>query len=235
MFSLIDIRAGYGEFKVLHGVSMALKEKTLVSLIGSNGAGKSTLLKAISGLIKIDSGKILYRDQDLARIPAYEIARMGIVQVPEGRKIFTNMTVEENLLVVATTRSVRRSREETLEELFSIFPILKQRLKQRAGTLSGGEQQMLAIARALTIKPELLMFDEPSLGLAPVVTKEVFRIIERLYREQGITVLLVEQNVKAALNLSSYGYALENGTIVLEGPSQELLNNPETKKAYIGG
>ena len=231
----MDVRAGYGEFKVLHGVSMSLKEKSIVSIIGSNGAGKSTLLKAISGLIKIDSGKILFKGRDLAEIPAYDIARMGIVQVPEGRKLFSKMTVEENLLLALSSKSAKSERDETLREVFGIFPVLKDRLKQRAGTLSGGEQQMLAIARAITIKPELLMLDEPSSGLAPVITQDVFRVIGLLNKERGITVLLVEQNVTAALNLSDYGYVLENGKMALEGTSQDLLNNVETKKAYIGG
>jgi branched-chain amino acid transport system ATP-binding protein len=231
----MDVRAGYGEFKVLHGVSMSLKEKSIVSIIGSNGAGKSTLLKAISGLIKIDSGKILFKGRDLGEIPAYTIARMGIVQVPEGRKLFSKMTVEENLLLALSSKSAKSERDETLREVFGIFPVLKDRLKQRAGTLSGGEQQMLAIARAITIKPELLMLDEPSSGLAPVITQDVFRVIGLLNKERGITVLLVEQNVTAALNLSDYGYVLENGKMALEGTSQELLNNVETKKAYIGG
>ncbi len=231
----MDVRAGYGEFKVLHGVSMSLKEKSIVSIIGSNGAGKSTLLKAISGLIKIDSGKILFKGRDLGEIPAYTIARMGIVQVPEGRKLFSKMTVEENLLLALSSKSAKSERDETLREVFGIFPVLKDRLKQRAGTLSGGEQQMLAIARAITIKPELLMLDEPSSGLAPVITQDVFRVIGLLNKERGITVLLVEQNVAAALNLSDYGYVLENGKMALEGTSQELLDNVETKKAYIGG
>jgi branched-chain amino acid transport system ATP-binding protein len=231
----MDVRAGYGEFKVLHGVSMSLKEKSIISIIGSNGAGKSTLLKAISGLIKIDSGKILFKGQDLGEIPAYDIARMGIVQVPEGRRIFSKMTVEENLLLVLNSKSAKSERGETLREVFGLFPVLKERLKQRAGTLSGGEQQMLAIARALTIKPQLLMLDEPSSGLAPVITQDVFRVIGLLNKERGITVLLVEQNVMAALNLSDYGYVLENGKMALEGTSQDLLDNVETKKAYIGG
>ena len=235
MFELMDVRAGYGEFKVLHGVSMSLKEKSIISIIGSNGAGKSTLLKAISGLIKIDSGKILFKGQDLGEIPAYDIARMGIVQVPEGRRIFSKMTVEENLLLVLNSKSAKSERGETLREVFGLFPVLKERLKQRAGTLSGGEQQMLAIARALTIKPQLLMLDEPSSGLAPVITQDVFRVIGLLNKERGITVLLVEQNVMAALNLSDYGYVLENGKMALEGTSQDLLDNVETKKAYIGG
>jgi branched-chain amino acid transport system ATP-binding protein len=235
LFELMDVRAGYGEFKVLHGVSMSLKEKSIISIIGSNGAGKSTLLKAISGLIKIDSGKILFKGQDLGEIPAYDIARMGIVQVPEGRRIFSKMTVEENLLLVLNSKSAKSERGETLREVFGLFPVLKERLKQRAGTLSGGEQQMLAIARALTIKPQLLMLDEPSSGLAPVITKDVFRVIGLLNKERGITVLLVEQNVMAALNLSDYGYVLENGKMALEGTSQNLLDNVETKKAYIGG
>ena len=235
MFELMDVRAGYGEFKVLHGVSMSLKERDIISILGSNGAGKSTLLKAISGLIKIDSGKILFKGRDLAEMRAYNIARMGIVQVPEGRKLFSRMTVEENLLLALSPKATKGERDETLREVFKIFPVLRNRLKQGAGTLSGGEQQMLAIARALTIKPELLMLDEPSSGLAPVITQDVFRVIGLLHQERGITVLLVEQNVMAALNLSNYGYILENGRITLQGTSQDLLNNVETKKAYIGG
>jgi branched-chain amino acid transport system ATP-binding protein len=235
LLSLVDVSGGYGEFKVLHGVSISLEQGAMVSLIGSNGAGKSTLLKAVSGLIRIDSGKILFGEQDLTRMAAYKIAQLGIVQVPEGRKIFSKMTVEENLLIVVGPKSDKKNRAQTLEGIFEIFPKLKERLKQRAGTLSGGEQQMLAIGRALTIRPEVLMFDEPSLGLAPVLTQELYRIIDRLNKEQRISILLVEQNVKAALTLSDYSYVLENGRIALEGPSRDLLNNVETKQAYIGG
>jgi branched-chain amino acid transport system ATP-binding protein len=235
LFELIDIHAGYGEFKVLHGVSLSLEERTIVSLIGSNGAGKSTLLKAISGLIKIDSGKILFNSDDLTQIPSYEITQLGIVQVPEGRRIFSKMTVEENLLVVVRSQLAKRHRDETLRQVFGIFPILEERFKQRAGTLSGGEQQMLAVARALMAKPKLLMLDELSSGLAPLITKELFGVIRRLNKDQGIAVFLVEQNIKEALNLADLGYVLENGKITLKGTGQELLNNEETKKAYIGG
>jgi branched-chain amino acid transport system ATP-binding protein len=235
LFDLIDVHAGYGEFKVLHGVSMSFGQRSIISLIGSNGAGKSTLLKTISGLIKIDSGKILFDSFDLTKIPSYEITQMGIVQVPEGRRIFSKMTVEENLLVVIRSELAKRHRGETLKQVFGIFPILEERFKQRAGTLSGGEQQMLAVARALMAKPKLLMLDELSSGLAPLITKELFGVIRRLNREQGITIFLVEQNIKEALTLSDLGYVLENGKIALKGTGQELLNNEETKKAYIGG
>jgi branched-chain amino acid transport system ATP-binding protein len=235
LFELIDINAGYGEFKVLHGVTMSVEERNIVSLIGSNGAGKTTLLKTISGLVKVDSGKIFFNSCDLTQIPSYEITQMGIVQVPEGRRIFSKMTVEENLLVVVRSKLAKRHQNETLRQVFGIFPILEERFKQRAGTLSGGEQQMLAVARALMAKPELLMLDELSSGLAPLIAKELFNVIRRLNKDQGITIFLVEQNIKEALNLSDFGYVLENGKIVLRGTGQELLNNEETKKAYIGG
>jgi branched-chain amino acid transport system ATP-binding protein len=235
LFELIDINAGYGEFKVLHGVTLSVEERNIVSLIGSNGAGKTTLLKTISGLVKPNSGKILFKGSDLTQIPAYEITQMGIVQVPEGRRIFSKMTVEENLLVVVRSELAKRHHRETLRQVFGIFPILKERFRQRAGTLSGGEQQMLAVGRALMAKPELLMIDELSSGLAPLITKEIFSVIRRLNKEQEMTVLLVEQNIREALSLSNYGYVLENGKIVLKGTGEQLLNNEETKKAYFGG
>jgi branched-chain amino acid transport system ATP-binding protein len=235
LFELIDIKAGYGEFKVLHGVTLSVEERNIVSLIGSNGAGKTTLLKTISGLVKTNSGKILFKDRDLTQIPAYEITQMGIVQVPEGRRIFSKMTVEENLLVVVRSELAKRHQRETLRQVFGIFPILEERFRQRAGTLSGGEQQMLAVARALMAKPELLMIDELSSGLAPLIIKEIFGVIRRLNKEQEMTVLLVEQNIREALSLSNYGYVLENGKIALKGTGEELLNNAETQKAYFGG
>jgi branched-chain amino acid transport system ATP-binding protein len=235
LFELMDVTAGYGEFKVVHGVSLSLEEKSIVSLIGSNGAGKTTLLKTISGLVKVDSGKIVFKGRDLTQVPAHEIAQMGVVQVPEGRKIFSKMTVEENLLVVVTSKMARQHRQETLQQVFEVFPRLKERFRQRAGTLSGGEQQMLAVARALMGKPEILMLDELSSGLAPLIVKELFGIIRQLNKNQGVTVFLVEQNIREALSLSDFGYVLENGRIALKGTGQDLLNNEQTKKAYIGG
>jgi branched-chain amino acid transport system ATP-binding protein len=235
LFELTDVTAGYGEFKVVQGVSMTLEEKSIVSLIGSNGAGKTTLLKTISGLVKVESGKILFKGQDLTQVPAHEIAQMGVVQVPEGRRIFSKMTVEENLLVVVTSKLAKQHRMETLRQVFEIFPRLKERFKQRAGTLSGGEQQMLAVARALMGKPEFLMLDELSSGLAPLIVKELFGIVRQLNKDKGVTVFLVEQNIREALSLSDFGYVLENGRIALKGTGWELLNNEQTKKAYIGG
>ena len=209
----------------------------IVSIIGANGAGKSTLLKAISGLMKIDKGRILYKDRDIAGLSANRIVGLGISQVPEGRQIFAHLTVLDNIHLGAYLYFKRRNRIEINEKvkgIYEIFPVLEKRSKQIAGTLSGGEQQMLAIARALMARPELLLLDEPSMGIAPLIVREIFHVIKQL-NETGTTVLLVEQNARAALKIAHYSYVIERGEIVLEGLAGELLHNPKVKEVYLGG
>lgn len=233
MLEVKSLRAGYGEVTVLHDVSIEVGEGSIVSIVGANGAGKSTLINAISGLVRPTGGSIVYEGVDLLSVPNYDVVRRGVVQVPEGRKLFASMTVYENLMLGATHPRARDDKELTLRQVFELFPRLQERRKQMAGTLSGGEQQMLAIGRALMSKPRLLMLDEPSLGLAPRLVADVFRVIERL-NSIGLTVLLVEQNIRHCLGISSYAYVLENGQVVLEGTGKELLSNPYTKQAYLG-
>ncbi len=233
MLKVTGLQAGYGEVTVLHDVTIEVGQGKIVSIVGANGAGKSTLINTISGLMRPSAGSIRYRDTDLLSIPGHEVVRRGVVQVPEGRKLFASMTVYENLVLGATHPSAKADRESTLRQVFELFPRLQERREQIAGTLSGGEQQMLAIGRALMSKPSLLMLDEPSLGLAPLLVADVFRVVERL-NSTGLTVLLVEQNIKHCLTISSYAYVLENGQVVLEGTGQELLSNSYTKQAYLG-
>ncbi len=237
MLKLESVEAYYGSIQALKGIDLEVEEGKIVSIIGANGAGKSTLLKSISGLISQKKGRIIFNDKDITRLSPGEIVALGISQVPEGRQIFAHLTVLDNLHLGAYLYFSRKNMkiiEEKLEELFTIFPILKMRKKQISGTLSGGEQQMLAIARALMSRPKLLLLDEPSMGLAPLIVKEIFNIIKKLNSE-GVTILLVEQNAKAALQISDFGYVLETGRIVLSGPSKELLENEEVKQAYLGG
>ena len=212
---------------------MKVREQCIVTLLGSNGAGKSTTIRAVSGLERIASGQVLFRGRIINNMPVHEIQKLGLVHVPEGRKIFANLTVQENLLMGAYNNKQKRNIERAMGRVFSIFPPLESRLSQLGGTLSGGEQQMLAIGRALMSGPKLLMMDEPSLGLAPLVTAEVFRIIQEI-RDEGVTIFLVEQNANAALKIADYALILENGRIVLEGSGAHLLNNPEVKRAYLG-
>jgi branched-chain amino acid transport system ATP-binding protein len=237
MLRIEKLGAYYASIPALKGVSIQVTQGEVVSIIGANGAGKSTLLKAIAGLIKTQEGRILYKDRDIANRPADKIVSLGISQVPEGRQIFAHLTVQDNINLGAYLYYNRRNRQqiqEKLEDVFQLFPILKRRVKQVAGTLSGGEQQMLAIARALMGRPELLLLDEPSMGLAPLIVREIFLVIKKL-NQSGTTVLLVEQNAKAALNAAHHAYVLETGEIVLEGPAGDLLNNPKVKEAYLGG
>lgn len=233
MFEVRAISAQYGKVKILHQVSLKVQQGQVVSLVGANGAGKTTLMSVISGLIRPSSGSVFFEGTDLAKIPNYRIVEKGIAQIPEGRKLFFKMTVFENLLTGATHREAKEKAEKTLAQVLRIFPILQERRDQLAQTLSGGEQQMLAIARGLMSCPRLILMDEPSLGLGPIVVKKIFEVVRRL-NEQGLSILLVEQNVRSSLKISDYGYVMENGRIVLEGKGQDLLNNEHTKKAYIG-
>lgn len=230
------INTYYGHSHVLKNVSMQVSEGSLVSIIGANGAGKSTLLKAIIGLLMIESGHIHYKSADISRLPAHEIVKHGIGLVPEGRQLFGPLTVLDNLML-GTYKDSRATRNnhlrESLEGVFNLFPILKNRSRQNAGTLSGGEQQMLAIARALMSKPQLLLLDEPSLGLAPLVVQEIMRTLVKL-KKRGITLVLVEQNARLALAISDYTYVIDTGKMSTEGPSCDLLNDEKVKNAYLG-
>ena len=232
MLELQDLHVSYGGIRALKGVSIQVNEGEIVSLIGANGAGKSTTLRAISGLERAQSGKNLYNGEDITGKPSKYMVQNGLILVPEGRLIFPDMTVLENLKIGAYLRS-DRDVEADIQRMYALFPRLKERAWQMAGTLSGGEQQMLAVGRALMSKPKLLMMDEPSLGLAPLVVKDIFSII-RTIRDSGVTVLLIEQNANAALKIADRGYVLETGRITLEGSGRELLSNPAVRSAYLG-
>ena len=232
MLELQDLHLSYGGIRALKGVSMQVGEGEIVSLIGANGAGKSTTLRAISGLERAQSGKILYNGEDITGKPSKYMVQNGLILVPEGRLIFPDMTVLENLKIGAYLRR-DRDVEADIKHVYKLFPRLKERAWQMAGTLSGGEQQMLAVGRALMSKPKLLMMDEPSLGLAPLVVKDIFSII-RTIRDSGVTVLLIEQNANAALKIADRGYVLETGRITLEGSGRELLSDPAVRSAYLG-
>lgn len=232
MLQINDLNVFYGAIHALCGISLNVQQGEIVSIIGSNGAGKSTLLRTISGLIRPKGGDVQFLGEEISNLPADQIVRMGISHAPEGRRIFTNMSVLENLQLGAYTRKDDVGKE--LEEVMRRFPRLKERIKQNAGTLSGGEQQMLAIGRAMMSKPKLLLLDEPSLGLAPNLVMEIFRIVTDLNAE-GITILLVEQNAHRALEIAHRAYVLETGNIVLSDTGKALLNNPKVKEAYLGG
>jgi branched-chain amino acid transport system ATP-binding protein len=234
MLALENLVARYGPVTALAGVSLTVAPAEFVCLIGANGAGKSTTLKAISGLVPAAAGRIRFDGQDIHGLPAQEILKRGIAHCPEGRRVFPYMTVDENLAMGAYVRSDHAAIAEDLARVFDHFPILKERRRQPAGTLSGGEQQMLAIGRALMARPRLILFDEPSLGLAPTVVEAVFGIIAGIQR-QGTTVLMVEQNAYMALKLATRAYVLETGRIVLEGPAAALAENEHVKRAYLGG
>ncbi|HAA82699.1 MAG: ABC transporter related [Thermotoga sp. 47_83] len=223
----------YGAIHAIKGIDLKVPRGQIVTLIGANGAGKTTTLSAIAGLVRAQKGKIIFNGQDITNKPAHVINRMGIALVPEGRRIFPELTVYENLMMGAYNRKDKEGIKRDLEWIFSLFPRLKERLKQLGGTLSGGEQQMLAIGRALMSRPKLLMMDEPSLGLAPILVSEVFEVIQKINQE-GTTILLVEQNALGALKVAHYGYVLETGQIVLEGKASDLLNNEMVRKAYLG-
>jgi len=237
MLKIEGLCAAYGRIQVLKKVSIKVPKGEVVSIIGANGAGKSTLLKTISGLMKTDNGRILYKDRDIAGLSASRIVGLGISQVPEGRQIFSHLSVLDNIHLGAYLYFKPRNRHEINEKvkgIYEIFPVLEKRSKQIAGTLSGGEQQMLAIARALMAKPEVLLLDEPSMGIAPLIVREIFQVVKQL-NETGTTVLLVEQNARAALKISHHSYVIERGEIVLEGMAGELLHNPKVKEVYLGG
>ncbi|HHW43350.1 MAG TPA: ABC transporter ATP-binding protein [Desulfotomaculum sp.] len=233
MLEVKNLEVYYGAIRALQGISFDVREGEIVTLIGANGAGKSTTMRTISGLLVPRNGEIIFRGQKINRIPAHKIVRMGISHVPEGRLIFPNLTVMENLLMGAYTRNNRAEIEENLEEVLSRFPRLRERAKQMAGTLSGGEQQMLAMGRGLMSKPTLLILDEPSMGLSPLLVEEIFEIIKSI-NQQGTTVLLVEQNAFMALQIAHRAYVLETGRIVLHGTAKELQANPQIRSAYLG-
>ena len=233
MLKIENLHVSYGGIRALQGVSLEVPDGKIVTLIGANGAGKSTTLRTISGLVKADSGSITYDGQELLGMPINKILEKGIAMVPEGRRVFTNLSVVENLRIGAYLRSDKAQIEKDLEWVYELFPRLKERSWQMAGTLSGGEQQMLAVARALMSKPKVIMMDEPSLGLAPLVVKGIFDII-RTINDQGVTVLLIEQNANMALKTADFAYVLETGRITLTGTGRELLVNEDVKKAYLG-
>jgi branched-chain amino acid transport system ATP-binding protein len=232
MLKLTDLRAGYGKVDVLHGISLEVNASECVALVGANGAGKSTTLKCICGLIEARAGRIEFEGQRIDGLAGHSIVRRGITMCPEGRQVFAEMSVLENLEMGAHTRHDKAQRSD-LEDMLDLFPVLRDRLRQRAGTLSGGEQEMLAIARALMSRPKLCIFDEPSLGLAPKIVEEVEQTIARI-KARGTTILLVEQNAAMALRLSNRAYVFEAGEIVLTGTGQELQDHPEVSKAYLG-
>jgi branched-chain amino acid transport system ATP-binding protein len=232
MLNVKDLRAGYGKIDVLHGISLVVNASECVALVGANGAGKSTTLKCICGLIETRSGTIEFEGQRINGLPGHSIVRRGITMCPEGRQVFAEMSVLENLEMGAHPRRDSKQGSD-LEEMLDLFPVLRNRVRQRAGTLSGGEQEMLAIARALMSRPKLCIFDEPSLGLAPKIVEEVEQTIARI-KTTGTTILLVEQNASMALRLSDRAYVFEAGEIVLQGSGQELQNHPEVSKAYLG-
>jgi branched-chain amino acid transport system ATP-binding protein len=233
MLDIFDITSYYGEMQVLKGISLRVARGEIVGVIGANAAGKSTMLSCISGLIKVHSGQISFKGKSVSGLPPSEIVGAGLIQVPEGRLLFPKLTVYENLRLGAYAKRSRVGWEERLEEVYDILPKLRERAMQQAGSLSGGEAQMCAIGRGLMADPEFIMFDEPSLGLAPVIVEEVMRLIKRI-RDKGATVLLVEQNVRQTLNLADRAYVIENGKIIIEGTGMELFNNPIVKKAYLG-
>ncbi len=235
MLEVKNLHVSYGAINALHGVSLSVKQGSIVTLIGSNGAGKSTTLRAISGLVKLRSGEILFEGKDISGLPAHQIVKLGLSHVPEGRMIFANLTVQENLMMGAYLQHDKVVIQGELELVFKTFPRLKEREKQVAGTLSGGEQQMLAIGRALMSKPKFLMMDEPSLGIAPLLVKTIFEKIVEINRTHGITILLVEQNANLALEISHYGYVLETGKIILQNESAALRQDPKVRSAYLGG
>ena len=235
MLEIKNLAVSYGAITALHGISLSVPPGRIVTLIGANGAGKTTTLKTVSGLLRARSGEILYDGKNIAGRPTHQIVKLGLSHVPEGRMIFANLTVMENLQMGAYLQKDRQVIQRELDNVFAMFPRLEERQQQIAGTLSGGEQQMLAIGRALMSKPKFLMLDEPSLGLAPLLVKTIFEKIVEINRQQGITILLVEQNANLALEVSHYGYVLETGKITLQGDSAVLRQNPQVKSAYLGG
>lgn len=234
MLEVKDLHVHYGVIEALKGVSLQVEQGKIVSLIGANGAGKTTMLHAISGIVQKSGGSIAFLGNDITKAKAKNIVEQGLIQVPEGRRIFTGLTVYENLMMGAFLRKDKEGIQKDLQRCYELFPILSERTNQDAATLSGGEQQMLAMARALMAQPKLLLLDEPSMGLAPILVKEIFSIIEEI-NKNGTTILLIEQNAKMALSIADKAYVLETGNIVLEGSGKELLNSANVQKAYLGG
>ncbi len=233
MLRVNDIDVSYGQVQILRKVSFDILEKEIVSLLGSNGAGKTTTVSAVSGILPVSQGHVIFMGQDITRVESYSRVEMGLVQVPEGRKLFPTLTVMENLEMGSYLKGPKALRQETMDFVFTLFPVLEKRKKQLGGTLSGGEQQMLAIGRGLMAKPKLLILDEPSLGLAPIVVDEIFSVIDKINKE-GVMLLLVEQNISQALAISTRGFVLEQGRIALSGNGADLLANPHVKKVYLG-
>ena len=234
LLAIQDLQVAYGNILALQGISLEVREGEIVTLIGANGAGKSTLLRAISGVVPIRSGKINFDGADLGVVPAHRIVEMGVAHVPEGRGIFANLTVLENLTLATWSRKDRQNLRQEYQHVFDIFPRLAERQGQLAGTLSGGEQQMLAVGRALMTRGRLLLLDEPSMGLAPVLVREIFQTLREI-NAAGTTILLVEQNARQALKLAHRGYVLETGRLIVAGSADELMDNPSVKAAYLGG
>lgn len=232
MLKINNIKVAYGKTTVIHGVSLEVPEGRLVTLVGSNGAGKSTILRTVSGILHPNQGDIIFDGKSIASLHPDKILQLGIAHCPEGRHVWPKMTVEENLLVGGHILK-KKDLYEQVEKMYALFPRLKERSSQMAGSLSGGEQQMLAIGRALMTKPKMMLFDEPSLGLAPVLVEQVMDVIAKINKEDGVTILLVEQNANMALAISDYGYVLESGLMAMEGPAQELRNNDDVRKAYL--
>ncbi len=233
MLTIKDLEVYYGVIQAIKGVSFEVNQGEVIALIGANGAGKTTILHTITGLLAPKNGSVVFEGKELTKMPAHKIVSLGMAHVPEGRRVFADLSVYENLRMGAYTRKDRTEIEETLEKVYQRFPRLKERRNQMAGTLSGGEQQMLAMGRALMSKPKILLMDEPSMGLSPIMVNEIFSIIQEV-SDSGTTVLLVEQNAKKALSIADRGYVLETGNIVLEGKASDLLNNDSIKKAYLG-
>ncbi len=234
MLTLEDVRVYYGAIQAVKGISLEVQDRELVALVGANGAGKTTTLRTISGLFRPRTGRIVYDGVDLTKLAPHEVVGCGVSQAPEGRQIFGSLTVRENLMLGGVRRKDRGALGEDLERVFDLFPVLKERLRQAGGTLSGGEQQMLAIGRALMARPRLLLLDEPSLGLAPLMVGRIFDVIARL-KAEGVTILLVEQNARKALAVADRAYVLETGRIAISGPARELAANPEVERVYLGG
>lgn len=233
MLKLEGIDAGYGATTILHNVSLDVQAGEVVTIVGANGAGKTTTLRTIAGLLQPTAGRVFFEGQDVTRLAAHEIVNLGITLIPEGRQLFPEMSVRENLLMGAYRKAARDRQHQTLEEMMDLFPRVKERLDQNAGSLSGGEQQMVAIARGMMARPKLLMFDEPSLGLAPIIVSQVFEVIDAIVKT-GTTVLIVEQNVFHTLKAADRGYVLENGEVVLSDKAEALLNNDHVRQAYLG-
>lgn len=234
MLEVNDLHVHYGVIEALKGVNLKVEDGQIVTLIGANGAGKTSLLQSISGIVKKSGGDVQFLGESIYKSPARKIVSSGLVQVPEGRHVFPGLSVYENLMMGAYLRKDKKGIQEDMEKVFERFPVLKERLNQDASTLSGGEQQMLAMGRALMAKPKLLLLDEPSMGLAPILVKEIFSIIKDI-NEAGTTVLLVEQNARMALSIADYGYVMETGNVVLEGPAKELIASDDVQNAYLGG